>query len=296
MAERLVFAPFAKGDVMTRQGAVAHWLYILIEGDAEVVVDQPSGERRVVSRLAAGTCFGEMGLLTGEPPPRHGHRHDRRGVLSARQGLARGHPALAAGARRVFLTHCCSRGRPILPQKLKQAMPSNSRARPRLSTRRYWRASAVSSDWTKRNAVPSRRTNRAAAGRHTRRRRSVATGRTGQASPPPATSKQYRTAPGCTAIPPAAKRVCRCNRDSRARLCDSSSRNISMTCLRRENAVIRAPRTGALRAAARAVSGSTSSARSSVHRVLRTPDTVRIARAQDSPACACASFPRGPVA
>ena len=67
VAERLVFAPFAKGDVMTRQGAVAHWLYILIEGEGEVVVDQPDGERRAVSRLAAGTCFGEMGLLTGEP-------------------------------------------------------------------------------------------------------------------------------------------------------------------------------------------------------------------------------------
>ena len=67
VAERLVFAPFAKGDVMTRQGAVAHWLYILIEGESEVVVDQPHGERHTVSRLQAGTCFGEMGLLTGEP-------------------------------------------------------------------------------------------------------------------------------------------------------------------------------------------------------------------------------------
>jgi small-conductance mechanosensitive channel/CRP-like cAMP-binding protein len=67
VAERLVFAPFAKGDVMTRQGAVAHWLYILIEGESDVVVDQPNGERRSVSRLQAGTCFGEMGLLTGAP-------------------------------------------------------------------------------------------------------------------------------------------------------------------------------------------------------------------------------------
>ena len=67
IAERLVFAPFAKGDVMTRQGAVAHWLYILTSGSADVVVDQPGGERRIVNSLPAGTCFGEMGLLTGEP-------------------------------------------------------------------------------------------------------------------------------------------------------------------------------------------------------------------------------------
>jgi small-conductance mechanosensitive channel/CRP-like cAMP-binding protein len=67
VAERLVFAPFARGDVMTRQGAVAHWLYILIEGEGEVVVDQQGGERHAISVLPAGTCFGEMGLLTGEP-------------------------------------------------------------------------------------------------------------------------------------------------------------------------------------------------------------------------------------
>ena len=67
VAERLVFAPFVKGDVMTRQGAVAHWLYILIEGEGEVVVDRQNGERKVISVLPAGTCFGEAGLLTGAP-------------------------------------------------------------------------------------------------------------------------------------------------------------------------------------------------------------------------------------
>ena len=67
VAERLVFAPFAKGDVMTRQGALAHWLYILIEGEGEVAVDQQNGDRHVIAMLPAGTCFGEAGLLTGEP-------------------------------------------------------------------------------------------------------------------------------------------------------------------------------------------------------------------------------------
>ena len=67
VAERLVFAPFARGDVVTRQGAIAHWLYILVRGSADVVVDEADGSRRNVAQLSAGTCFGEMGLLTGAP-------------------------------------------------------------------------------------------------------------------------------------------------------------------------------------------------------------------------------------
>ncbi|MBA4177380.1 MAG: mechanosensitive ion channel protein MscS [Leptothrix sp. (in: Bacteria)] len=67
IAERLSFAPFARGDVMTRQGATAHWLYILVAGEAEVWWQAPSGERRLVSRLPPGSIFGEMGLMTGAP-------------------------------------------------------------------------------------------------------------------------------------------------------------------------------------------------------------------------------------
>ncbi len=67
IAERLEFAPFARGDVMTRQGATAHWLYILASGEAEVWWQAPDGERRLVSRLPPGSIFGEMGLMTGEP-------------------------------------------------------------------------------------------------------------------------------------------------------------------------------------------------------------------------------------
>jgi len=69
-AERLVYAPFARGDVITRQGAIAHWLYILTEGEAEVVLETPHQPRRTLNVIAAGEAgsfFGEMGLLTGEP-------------------------------------------------------------------------------------------------------------------------------------------------------------------------------------------------------------------------------------
>ncbi|MFI4923475.1 MAG: mechanosensitive ion channel domain-containing protein, partial [Burkholderiales bacterium] len=44
IAERLKYAPFARGAVMTKQGAIAHWLYIMTSGEAEVVLETPEGE------------------------------------------------------------------------------------------------------------------------------------------------------------------------------------------------------------------------------------------------------------
>jgi len=67
MAERLIYAPFARGGVMTRQGAVAHWLYIVVSGEADVFWESPSGERRLITHLPTGSVFGEMGLMTGAP-------------------------------------------------------------------------------------------------------------------------------------------------------------------------------------------------------------------------------------
>ena len=67
LVERLRYAAFAKAEVMTRQGADAHWLYILTKGSAEVLLSVDSGETRRVSILLPGDFFGEMSLLTGEP-------------------------------------------------------------------------------------------------------------------------------------------------------------------------------------------------------------------------------------
>ena len=66
LAERLRFAPFMKGELMTRQGAQAHWLYILTKGSGEVFVSTDAGLRKSVAVLHAGDFFGEMSLLTGE--------------------------------------------------------------------------------------------------------------------------------------------------------------------------------------------------------------------------------------
>lgn len=66
LAIRLVRAPFVKGSLLTKQGAVANWLYLIVRGQAEVVVDQ-NGRTTSVSLLTAGDFFGEMGMLTGDP-------------------------------------------------------------------------------------------------------------------------------------------------------------------------------------------------------------------------------------
>jgi CRP-like cAMP-binding protein len=66
LAEHLHSAPFAPEEIMTRQGAIAHWLYIILKGEASVRVSIAGGGEREVARLGAGDFFGEMGLLTGE--------------------------------------------------------------------------------------------------------------------------------------------------------------------------------------------------------------------------------------
>lgn len=67
IAQRLKYAPFAGGDIITHQGAVAHWLYMLVEGEAEVFLEVSGNARRKLSTLHAGSYFGEMGLMTGAP-------------------------------------------------------------------------------------------------------------------------------------------------------------------------------------------------------------------------------------
>ncbi len=65
LAGRLKFVQFAKGEIISKQGATAHWLYIVVSGDAEVHMETPGGGRRVLRELGRGSFFGEMGLMTG---------------------------------------------------------------------------------------------------------------------------------------------------------------------------------------------------------------------------------------
>lgn len=67
LAAGLSVAPFARGEAITRQGAEAHWLYIMTKGEAEVRVAVDGNLSKKVATLHEGDFFGEMGLMTGEP-------------------------------------------------------------------------------------------------------------------------------------------------------------------------------------------------------------------------------------
>jgi len=67
LAGHLTNAPFARGDVLTRQGAIAHWLYIIVSGEAEAWWQPPEGPRRLLEKRGPGSVFGEIGLMTGAP-------------------------------------------------------------------------------------------------------------------------------------------------------------------------------------------------------------------------------------
>jgi small-conductance mechanosensitive channel/CRP-like cAMP-binding protein len=67
MASRLRVAPFVRGEAITRQGATAHWLYLIVRGDAEVRISVDGNLNERVATLHDGGFFGEMGMMTGEP-------------------------------------------------------------------------------------------------------------------------------------------------------------------------------------------------------------------------------------
>ncbi len=68
LAEHLRYSPFARGNLITRQGDErSHWLYIIMNGEAEVFLATPDGQRRMINTLGKGDFFGEMALLTGAP-------------------------------------------------------------------------------------------------------------------------------------------------------------------------------------------------------------------------------------
>jgi CRP-like cAMP-binding protein len=67
LAEHLIRLGFVAGETITRQGAVAHWLYVLSSGEVEVRTAVDGAAEKVVATLRSPAFFGEMGLMTGEP-------------------------------------------------------------------------------------------------------------------------------------------------------------------------------------------------------------------------------------
>ena len=113
IAERLQYAPFARGDVITKQGGTAHWLYIIAFGEADVLYEPIGGSPRQVGSLHAGQFFGEMALFAGDV--RHAtvvaktdvecYRLDRasvQGLLLSRPQIA-DHVSRVVGSRRTII-------------------------------------------------------------------------------------------------------------------------------------------------------------------------------------------------
>lgn len=67
MAARLVFAPFDRGDVMTRQGAEAHWLYLVIDGTADRFVENEAHVSTKLATIGAGEIFGQWSIMLNRP-------------------------------------------------------------------------------------------------------------------------------------------------------------------------------------------------------------------------------------
>ena len=68
LADKLVSTRFSAGEIVTREGDTAEWLYVLTEGTAGARVSGADGrEHGRVASLQPGQFFGEMALLTGAP-------------------------------------------------------------------------------------------------------------------------------------------------------------------------------------------------------------------------------------
>jgi CRP-like cAMP-binding protein len=65
LAQDLHRAPFARGETLTKQGSIAHYLYTIVSGEVSIRIREGKIEREV-NKLGAGQFFGEMALLTGE--------------------------------------------------------------------------------------------------------------------------------------------------------------------------------------------------------------------------------------
>jgi CRP-like cAMP-binding protein len=68
LAIHLQTTPFAAGEHITRQGALADWMYILTSGQAQVQLNVDGHDTgKVLATIHPGDFVGEMGLMTGAP-------------------------------------------------------------------------------------------------------------------------------------------------------------------------------------------------------------------------------------
>ncbi|HUW22166.1 MAG TPA: ATP-binding cassette domain-containing protein [Candidatus Bathyarchaeia archaeon] len=76
MTSRIRIENYAPGEMIIKKGAGSDKLYIVIQGQVEILLDLPGGQELAVTRMTKGNYFGEIELL-----------QDRASVASARAAI-----------------------------------------------------------------------------------------------------------------------------------------------------------------------------------------------------------------
>lgn len=58
---------FGPGEIVFRQGDHGDRVYLIVSGEVEVLQGEVNGSAKVIAKLCAGECFGEMALLSDNP-------------------------------------------------------------------------------------------------------------------------------------------------------------------------------------------------------------------------------------
>jgi CRP-like cAMP-binding protein len=66
IAEQLEEVRYASGELIIREGEAGDSFFIIDQGEVDVFVNSPSGNRKSLATLSVGDFFGEIALLTGE--------------------------------------------------------------------------------------------------------------------------------------------------------------------------------------------------------------------------------------
>jgi small-conductance mechanosensitive channel/CRP-like cAMP-binding protein len=110
LAERLRPLVFGRGETVIRQGEVGDSLFVITRGCVEVLVSS-GGADAVVNTLRAGSFFGEMSLLTGEPRTATVVASEDTELFAVTREdfrrVAAGNPALLADVARVVSDRRC---------------------------------------------------------------------------------------------------------------------------------------------------------------------------------------------
>jgi NADH dehydrogenase len=67
ISEEIAREHFEAGETVFKQGQQGDRLFVIVDGEVEVVREDGPGQERVIAVLSKGECFGEMALISGAP-------------------------------------------------------------------------------------------------------------------------------------------------------------------------------------------------------------------------------------